>query len=84
MKPFSLLAFAVAAITFSSNGARADTIFDVEHARANYRAGFVSESDVEYLRRWGVPSGYYPASRAYFGPQRRVYLRKRHWHGRRW
>jgi hypothetical protein len=84
MKPISLFAFAIAATLFSSFGARADTIFDVEHARANYRAGLVNESDVEYLRRWGAPSGYYPASRAYFDPQRRVYLRKRYWDRRRW
>jgi hypothetical protein len=84
MKPISLFIFAVAAVIFSSAGAQAETIFDVEHARANYRAGLVSEYDGELLRRWGAPSGYYPPSRVYVGPQRRGYVRKRHWRGRRW
>jgi hypothetical protein len=38
--------------------AHADTIFDVEHARANARAGrLVSEQDVEFLERYGATSG---------------------------
>lgn len=38
--------------------ASADTIFEVEHARANARAGGpVSEHDGELLNRWGALSG---------------------------
>jgi hypothetical protein len=51
----------VVAATFSLAGAaaaHADTIFEVEHARANARAGrLVSEQDVELLQRWGATSG---------------------------
>jgi hypothetical protein len=37
---------------------RADSIWDVEHARANARAGGpVSEFDAELLDRWGCLSG---------------------------
>ena len=40
------------------SSAVADTIFEVEHARANPRAGRpVSESDAELLNRWGALSG---------------------------
>jgi len=75
--------FGFSFLAFASNVARADTIFDVEHARANYRAGVASEYDEYLLNRWGRPSGYYPQ---YFDPppRRRVYLRKqRAWGARR-
>jgi hypothetical protein len=70
-------------LAFTPNGARADTIFDVEHARANYRAGVASAYDWDLLNRWGRPSGYYPQ---YFDPppRRRLYLRtQRAWRERR-
>jgi hypothetical protein len=36
----------------------ADTIFEVEHARANARAGGpVNSQDAEFLERWGALSG---------------------------
>ena len=49
----------------AAGSANADTIFEVEHARADARAGRVSRNDLEYLIRWGGPSGYgyYPAPR---------------------
>jgi hypothetical protein len=72
---------ALAAFVSASGHGRADTIFDVEHARANYRAGLTSSSDVEYLRRWGRPSGHYPQYGA--PPPRRIDLR-RDWRYRRY
>jgi hypothetical protein len=54
---------ALASWTLWAASANADTIFDVEHARAAARAGLVSEDDVQYLRRWGATSGYYPPPR---------------------
>jgi hypothetical protein len=55
--------------------AKAQTIFDVEHARANYRAGIASSSDMELLRRWGRPSGHYPQ----YGPPRPQEINLRRW-----
>jgi hypothetical protein len=47
-----------ALVALGTAGARADTIWDVEHARANARAGGpVSEYDAELLDRWGCLSG---------------------------
>ena len=39
----------------AAGSANADTIFDVEHARADARAGRVSRNDLEYVIRWGYP-----------------------------
>ena len=61
MKLTALGVLAVAVGSLASSNTKADTIFEVEHARADYRAGRVSESDVEFLQRWGRPSGCYPA-----------------------
>lgn len=54
---------ALASWTLWTASAKADTIFDVEHARAAARAGLVTEDDVQYLRRWGATSGHYPPPR---------------------
>lgn len=48
---------------FCSGAAQAQTLFEVEHARGNYRAGLVSEYDAELIRIWGAPSGHYPGAR---------------------
>jgi hypothetical protein len=50
-KRAALLAFAFAVTAFSFTIAKADTIFDVEHARADARAGPVNSDDLEYLER---------------------------------
>jgi hypothetical protein len=71
---------AVSPLVLFTTVAKADTIFDVEHARANYRAGLTSEYDAELLRRWGRPSGYYPQYEP--PPPRRIDLR-RPWRERR-
>jgi hypothetical protein len=68
----------------ATGSARADTLFEVAHARANYRSGSVSEFDRELLDRWGRPSGYYPASRIADTPHRRVLLKKRDRRARHW
>ncbi|WP_181335546.1 hypothetical protein [Hyphomicrobium methylovorum] len=65
--------------TAAVSSARADTIFDVEHARANARAGLVSEYDAEMLQRWGALSGTYPPTRFSRPHTYRSYDRKRHW-----
>ncbi|CEJ89096.1 Peptidase M48, Ste24p [Hyphomicrobium sp. GJ21] len=52
-----------AALGFCSGAAQAQTLFDVEHARGNYRAGLVSEYDADLVRTWGAPSGNYPGAR---------------------
>ncbi len=52
--------FAVAAGLWACTiaGAAADTLFDVEHARATARVGGpVSDHDAEFLERWGTHSG---------------------------
>ena len=55
----SLAVLGVAAATaWTIPTASADTIFDVEHARGNARAGGpVSGHDAELLNRWGALSG---------------------------
>lgn len=73
-----LIALAPAAL--AATDARADSIFDVEHARAMYRAGSASQYDMEQLRRWGRPSGYYPQ----YGPPRPRRIDLRRWTDRRW
>ncbi len=80
MKPISLSVLACAAALFLSGAARADTIFEVEHARANARAGLVSEDDEELLQRWGRPSGYYRGPRYYDdGSYHRPPLKRHRW-----
>lgn len=60
MRRVVLLAVGAAATGFCSGMVQAQTIFDVEHARGNYRAGLVSEHDANLIRIWGAPSGHYP------------------------
>lgn len=62
MRRIAFLA-ATAVAGFYSGTAQAQTIFDVEHARGNYRAGLVSQYDADLVRIWGAPSGHYPDSR---------------------
>jgi hypothetical protein len=52
-------AFGLGALALAGPGAaRADSYWDLEHARANARAGGpVSEQDAELLERWGCLSG---------------------------
>jgi hypothetical protein len=68
------LVIALAPFVLSASAASAQSIFDVEHARAMYRAGVASHYDMEQLRRYGGPSGYYPQ----YGPPppRRINLRR--------
>jgi hypothetical protein len=82
MKMAVRVAIGLCFVALAGGAARADTIFDVEHARANYRAGMTSDYDEYLLDRWGRPSGYYPQ---YYRrpPRRHVYLRTRSWRGRR-
>ncbi len=82
MKLVAITALGFALGTLATGGAKADTIFEVEHARADYRTGSVSEFDEELLDRWGRPSGYYPTSRIADAPRRRVLLKKRDWQAR--
>ena len=62
MKLTIMFAAGLVGWALAAGSANADTIFDVEHARADARAGRVSENDLEFLRRWGGPSGYYPCA----------------------
>jgi hypothetical protein len=62
MKRIALLAVVFAATALHSGMVQAQTLFDVEHARGNYRAGLVSEYDADLIRIWGAPSGHYPDS----------------------
>ncbi len=59
MKPLILAAVASAAMLASAAGpAAADSIYDLEHARGNARAGGpISEYDADLLERWGALSG---------------------------
>ena len=61
MRRIGFLTLAALAGLYSGK-AQAQTLFDVEHARGNYRAGLVSEYDAELIRMWGAPSGHYPSS----------------------
>ncbi|MGQ0457524.1 MAG: hypothetical protein ACT4OU_10730 [Hyphomicrobium sp.] len=84
MKHLSIGALAVCAIALGSPlTAHADGRYDVEHARANARAGGpVSEYDYELLERWGHLSEI-QHPRAVDG--RRVYKKKRRYvDDRRW
>ena len=73
-----------AAMLLAAGPAVADTIFDVEHARAQARAGrYLTDQDVDMLNRWGDLSGtpryYYPAwPEVYYEPlpPRRRYYRR--------
>jgi hypothetical protein len=79
-KRAALLAFAFAVTAFSFTIAKADTIFDVEHARADARAGPVNSNDLEYLERWGGTSGDYYSRRRYRrAHHRRLYQERRDW-----
>ena len=52
------IASAAALVAGAALPVRADTIFEVENARANARAGGpVSNLDAELLNRWGALSG---------------------------
>lgn len=86
MKPISLSVFACAAALFISGAARADTIFEVEHARASARAGVADADDEEFLQRWGgAPNGYYQAPRDDYvdGPYyRRAPVKRHRWNQR--
>ena len=62
MRRVVFLAAGIAATGLCSGIAQAQTLFDVEHARGNYRAGLVSEYDADLIRTWGAPSGHYPDS----------------------
>lgn len=64
MRRLELFAIATVLIALSPAIASAQTLYDVEHARGNYRAGLVSEFDADLVRTWGAPSGNYPAPRA--------------------
>lgn len=53
-----MAAAACMALAMSLAPARADTIWEVEHARANARAGGpTNANDAELLERWGCLSG---------------------------
>jgi hypothetical protein len=53
-----LAALTLAAMVLGAPGARADSYWELEHARANARAGGpVSERDAELLERYGCLSG---------------------------
>lgn len=62
MRKSGLQAIAVVIIVVASGPVHADAIYEVENARANYRAGLVSVYDKELLDRWGRPSGAYPGT----------------------
>ena len=45
-------------VVLAANEARADTIYEVEHARGNARAGGPTNAhDAELLNRWGATTG---------------------------
>ncbi|MFT3730316.1 MAG: hypothetical protein QM780_02670 [Hyphomicrobium sp.] len=74
------IAIALPSFAFLATDSNAQSIFDVEHARAMYRAGVASRYDIDQLRRYGRPSGYYPQ----YGPPppRRIDLRRLWWRER--
>jgi hypothetical protein len=86
MKLAILLAAGLLGCSLAAGAANADTIFDVEHARADARAGLVSENDLEFLSRWGGTSGYgyYPPPRYAVSPYRRGFSRRYVRPERRW
>ena len=78
---FAIIA-AAAAASMAPSPAAADTIFDVEHARATLRAGRpISDHDAEYLNRWGALSDGYSSRRYYVegsGYETFVFEERRH------
>ena len=57
-RPVLRLVGLAALVTLGTQSASAETIFDVEHARAIARSGGpVNSHDAEYLERWGALSG---------------------------
>ncbi len=72
------------AVMLSNAAAAGDSIFDVEHARAEYRAGRLTPENADLMDRWGWPSGCY--SRFCYErapPPRPFYLRRPDWRARR-
>lgn len=65
--------------TLSTTAAAGDSIFDVEHARAEYRAGRLTADNADLMDRYGWPSGcYYPQPCfAAAPPPRDLYPRQR-------
>jgi hypothetical protein len=54
----TLLLGAASVILYGAPAAKADTLFDVENARANARAGrLIDDQQIEYLERYGALSG---------------------------
>jgi hypothetical protein len=76
MRKSGLQAVAIVIIVVASGPVHADAIYEVENARANYRAGLVSAYDKELLDRWGRPSGTYPGTTAI---DQSPYVRPSHW-----
>ena len=62
-----------------------DSIFDVEHARAEYRAGSLTREGADLMDRWGWPSGCYAPQPCYVPtpPPRPYYDRRSDWRARR-
>ena len=83
MRRALIAAASVVAVCAAASAAMADGRYDVEHARANARAGGpVSEYDYELLERWGHLSEIQPRYRHRFAP---VYKRRYvHRDGYRW
>jgi len=81
--PIGVVALGSVMALLTSSGVRADTIFEVEHARAAARAGWVSPQDEEFLERYGVPSGYHKHGYRddWSRDERRAYSRKRYYRG---
>lgn len=59
MTSYRLIGWTAAALAACGlTAAQADTIFDVENARANARAGrLIDDQQADYLRRYGALSG---------------------------
>lgn len=77
MRRIVFLAAGIAAMGLCPGMVQAQTIFDVEHARGNYRAGLVSEYDADLIRTWGAPTGHYPDSRIVDAPSPRRHVLKK-------
>ncbi|MGO4685715.1 hypothetical protein [Hyphomicrobium sp. 2TAF46] len=72
-------------VMLSHAAASGDSIFDVEHARAEYRAGSLTPNGADLMDRWGWPSGCYPPQPCYVRPPppRPLYHRRPDWRARR-
>ena len=72
-------------VMLSHAAASGDSIFDVEHARAEYRAGSLTRDGADLMDRWGWPSGCYAPQPCYVraGPPRLRYYRRPDWRARR-